>query len=103
MIELGIYKLRWIKIGLLIAWLGWTPALYGQDQRLVDSLTGVIWEAEHDTTLANAYLILSEAYFTSKPDTVLYLCQIALDIFRETRSEERRVGKECRSRWSPYH
>ena len=21
----------------------------------------------------------------------------------ETRSEERRVGKECRSRWSPYH
>jgi len=26
------------------------------------------------------------------------------DIFRdEWRSEERRVGKECRSRWSPYH
>ena len=24
------------------------------------------------------------------------------DIFAE-RSEERRVGKECRSRWSPYH
>src|SRR2546430_7716777 len=23
--------------------------------------------------------------------------------FRELRSEERRVGKECRSRWSPYH
>ena len=23
--------------------------------------------------------------------------------FQETRSEERRVGKECRSRWSPYH
>ena len=21
----------------------------------------------------------------------------------EPRSEERRVGKECRSRWSPYH
>ena len=21
----------------------------------------------------------------------------------EDRSEERRVGKECRSRWSPYH
>src|SRR3712207_8874551 len=26
----------------------------------------------------------------------------ALDRFM-TRSEERRVGKECRSRWSPYH
>ena len=24
-------------------------------------------------------------------------------IFGENRSEERRVGKECRSRWSPYH
>ena len=23
--------------------------------------------------------------------------------FRVARSEERRVGKECRSRWSPYH
>src|SRR5260370_11192783 len=24
-------------------------------------------------------------------------------ILKELRSEERRVGKECRSRWSPYH
>ena len=24
-------------------------------------------------------------------------------IARKRRSEERRVGKECRSRWSPYH
>ena len=24
-------------------------------------------------------------------------------IYDVTRSEERRVGKECRSRWSPYH
>jgi len=23
--------------------------------------------------------------------------------FEKIRSEERRVGKECRSRWSPYH
>ena len=23
--------------------------------------------------------------------------------FVKSRSEERRVGKECRSRWSPYH
>src|SRR3712207_1761204 len=25
------------------------------------------------------------------------------DLARAVRSEERRVGKECRSRWSPYH
>src|SRR3712207_9373206 len=33
-------------------------------------------------------------------------CGKALDIARlarDMRSEERRVGKECRSRWSPYH
>mgnify|MGYP002525556784 CR=1 FL=1 len=28
-------------------------------------------------------------------------CKKAIDDF--IRSEERRVGKECRSRWSPYH
>src|SRR3989449_10621074 len=28
---------------------------------------------------------------------------LALAPFMEKRSEERRVGKECRSRWSPYH
>src|SRR5574337_124328 len=26
-----------------------------------------------------------------------------LIIYTDPRSEERRVGKECRSRWSPYH
>src|SRR3989442_2638696 len=31
-----------------------------------------------------------------KPDTIL-------GWHRTLRSEERRVGKECRSRWSPYH
>src|SRR3989440_6270574 len=29
--------------------------------------------------------------------------ELAAPSFRRIRSEERRVGKECRSRWSPYH
>src|SRR3712207_2145489 len=28
---------------------------------------------------------------------------LELPAVRKDRSEERRVGKECRSRWSPYH
>src|SRR3712207_7528862 len=32
------------------------------------------------------------------PDVTTITCAMAL-----LRSEERRVGKECRSRWSPYH
>src|SRR3712207_9467306 len=31
-----------------------------------------------------------------------YECKNYKELFEE-RSEERRVGKECRSRWSPYH
>ena len=27
----------------------------------------------------------------------------AEEVLLKARSEERRVGKECRSRWSPYH
>ena len=29
--------------------------------------------------------------------------QVISGILADERSEERRVGKECRSRWSPYH
>ena len=34
---------------------------------------------------------------------VLILAAIVAVLLAATRSEERRVGKECRSRWSPYH
>ena len=35
---------------------------------------------------------------------ISFQCNIALGLlFIIRRSEERRVGKECRSRWSPYH
>ena len=36
----------------------------------------------------------------------LHMCNfsaVLIGIFLLQRSEERRVGKECRSRWSPYH
>ena len=32
-----------------------------------------------------------------------YLNEMEVAQFEQLRSEERRVGKECRSRWSPYH
>ena len=40
------------------------------------------------------------------PDTLTSRSNLAgayQEAGRTTRSEERRVGKECRSRWSPYH
>ena len=30
-------------------------------------------------------------------------CNAVIAVIPGVRSEERRVGKECRSRWSPYH
>ena len=40
-----------------------------------------------------------------KADTLHLVCdqKIREMLAQEIRSEERRVGKECRSRWSPYH
>ena len=35
--------------------------------------------------------------------TLTSLYNIIDSVFIGHRSEERRVGKECRSRWSPYH
>src|SRR3712207_6964006 len=38
------------------------------------------------------------------PRRLLRACQhVEHELGRVRRSEERRVGKECRSRWSPYH
>src|SRR2546425_8001984 len=40
---------------------------------------------------------------TKNPVVRLRIAQLLIEEERYARSEERRVGKECRSRWSPYH
>src|SRR5258707_4200091 len=42
-------------------------------------------------------------YLTDAPDSTAWPCTRTADLRSKPRSEERRVGKECRSRWSPYH
>ena len=36
-------------------------------------------------------------------ETIKVMEDVYVDYINDIRSEERRVGKECRSRWSPYH
>ena len=70
-------------------------------------------------------IILTITSITIKTKDLIYLCSIvasffliifwwleylskkhkgkAVELHSHRRSEERRVGKECRSRWSPYH
>ena len=43
-----------------------------------------------------------ETVYSAQKVLTARLKNISPDV-REVRSEERRVGKECRSRWSPYH
>ena len=43
------------------------------------------------------------ALVASSVGGALAVCLVIYFKDRLTRSEERRVGKECRSRWSPYH
>ena len=48
-----------------------------------------------------AVLTLSLAACSGAPETKEFTTAELSQIL--SRSEERRVGKECRSRWSPYH
>ena len=53
---------------------------------------------------AEQFISIERAVQTAlEHDALTHVYQFRRDAYREQRSEERRVGKECRSRWSPYH
>src|SRR5256885_6213500 len=70
-------------------------------------IDGGSWEPEYDGTathsvprVAKEFVRLANALHAP----VVIVRQIPFEpLFGGRRSEERRVGKECRSRWSPYH
>src|ERR1051325_6758692 len=57
------------------------------------------------TPMQGSRTVLVEAIIGNLFSTtvLVYVLAVALILFLMARSEERRVGKECRSRWSPYH
>ena len=60
-----------------------------------------------DNIVENAVFMVPDQYtLKAEKDAFRYLGRKGLmdfEVLSLTRSEERRVGKECRSRWSPYH
>jgi len=61
---------------------------------LKGGVTGIVAECGGSCTCATCMVYVDEAWIEKvgkRTDE------------EEDRSEERRVGKECRSRWSPYH
>ena len=47
--------------------------------------------------------VLEKSALASQPTVSRFFNRMDEDTLKQFRSEERRVGKECRSRWSPYH
>src|SRR2546429_8804330 len=72
--------------------------------RIVTNLK-IYWDAIHiDQTPDPKDIRVSEVPLAEAALEFLgYPREIRLHPASDTRSEERRVGKECRSRWSPYH
>ena len=70
------------------------PYAYDALEPHIDARTMEIHHTKHHQT------------YTDKLNAALETCPAEIqekDILDILRSEERRVGKECRSRWSPYH
>ena len=94
-------------------------AIYGTVERLeqkVDELSASPKNTEAESTPGSVSVdtsklekaILAMAVKEGEAIDKLARLREAICIFtdltkKEARSEERRVGKECRSRWSPYH
>ena len=66
-------------------------ALFNKKIRLFVSGRKIVWTTLNEKLDKNARYVW------------LYAASLGEFEQRTTRSEERRVGKECRSRWSPYH
>ena len=78
------------RLGEAINWEQFRPLLGQARKKTGKSPAGA---KDYDLIVLVKALILG--YSAQEIDAVLSL--------RPSRSEERRVGKECRSRWSPYH
>ena len=52
---------------------------------------------------ANETVVFDMFYRTNPHGNGFAICAGLQQVIEYIRSEERRVGKECRSRWSPYH
>ena len=48
-------------------------------------------------------ILITDHFFATCSTLAAVSVVVASIKYNTTRSEERRVGKECRSRWSPYH
>src|SRR2546429_6894199 len=78
----------------------WSSDVCSSDLKRHDRLAGANFHVIAQRSAELQQLFKDGAKLLSLPRILLFhIPRRALQI----RSEERRVGKECRSRWSPYH
>ena len=102
---------------LLIPLIGWYFWKMRKNQASVEMSSSQVFDAPKAVTakvylrhvpfvlrmIAIALVIVILARPQSNMNLTRLLSRNCFSIPMLTRSEERRVGKECRSRWSPYH
>src|SRR5260370_17912608 len=82
----------------------WSSDVCSSDLAALSYAEAIVWHLNTD----DAYWDRLHKNF-SEAELVEIGCMIGLTLGQQSwlrllnRSEERRVGKECRSRWSPYH
>src|SRR5260221_12360759 len=69
----------------------------------VSENTGLDIHSQRYTSEGTSKAKKLRAFWKLEPDHIVGKLLHALIDYGVSRSEERRVGKECRSRWSPYH
>src|SRR2546425_9116869 len=67
-----------------------------------NSLNSILHDFFRGLCLPECYDVELSGY-CSCFDEAWDVAELLYDVLAGVRSEERRVGKECRSRWSPYH
>ena len=98
-----------VGVALVTSGPGATNAVTGLTDALMDSIPIVVFTGQVPT-----FMIGSDAFQEADTVGITRPCTkhnwlvketdaLAHTIHEAFRSEERRVGKECRSRWSPYH
>ena len=97
----GLGGPSWLNLA-FIDWKVQTPNLFLQEPQMKEAKPMEAFcyinckQHQQRNCMVTIWLIEAKAIFSS------FIC-VGIEMWGGSRSEERRVGKECRSRWSPYH
>src|SRR5258707_9599074 len=81
-------------------WRDWSSDVCSSDLTIMDPKTG----KTYDISVVHNGNVIRFAGFRIHDRLRMRKVEVGLQLTKSgRRSEERRVGKECRSRWSPYH